>query len=355
MRDVLKFAFATVLVGAVGGMLGTVGCGSDGGSNPDSGTDSKVTGSGGKGSGGSATGSGGSATGSGGSTTGSGGSTTGSGGSATGSGGSTTGSGGSTTGSGGAGGSAGAGGGTAAGGRGGEGGSPGAGGSAGGGGRGAMGGRGGMGGGAGGRGGRGGGAGGTAGAGMAGAGGNAGAAGGTAGAAGGTAGAAGGNAGGAGGNAGGAGGGAGGAAATYVAAYAAIAPFGTGTIVGTASLVPVTGGVKISVTVNNCPMGAHGIHIHAGTACTDATTQGGHLGGTGTTANPSRGEGMGDLNCNALGMGMLEYTRMDTDPALKWTLGGGAVESNVVGHPLVIHAVGGSDRLACGMIMPATN
>lgn len=189
------------------------------------------------------------------------------------------------------------------------------------------------------------------------AGGTAGAAGGTAGAAGGTAGAAGGTAGAAGGTAGAAGGtaGAGGAAPTYSAAYATIAPFATGTIAGTASLVPVTGGVKITVTVNNCPVGAHGIHIHAGTACTDANTQGGHLGGTGTTANPTRGEGMGDLTCNAAGMGMLEYTRMDTDPALKWTLGGGAVDTNVVGHPIVIHAVGASDRLACGLITPVTN
>ena len=213
-----------------------------------------------------------------------------------------------------------------------------------------------MGGGAGGRGGRGGGAGGTAGTAGA-AGGSAGAAGGTAGAAGGSAGAGGGSAGAGGGSAGAGGGsaGAGGTAVTYSAAYAAIAPFSTGTISGTASLVPVTGGVKITVTVKTCPMGAHGIHIHAGTACTDATTQGGHLGGSGTTANPTRGEGMGDLNCSALGMGMLEYTRLDTDPALKWTLGGGAVDTNVVGHPLVIHAVGTSDRLACGMIMPVAN
>ena len=350
MRNVLKFAFATVLVGAMGGMW-TVGCGSDGGSNPDGGPDAKTTGSGGKGSGGTAGGSGGSATGSGGSATGSGGSATGSGGSATGSGGSATGSGGSATGSGGAAGQGGSAGGTAgaAGGMAGA-----AGGSMGGGGRGGRNG-GGMGGGAGGRGGRGGmagmaGAGGTAG-------GTAGAAGGTAGAAGGTAGAAGGTAGAAGGTAGAAGGtaGAGGAAPTYSAAYATIAPFATGTIAGTASLVPVTGGVKITVTVNNCPVGAHGIHIHAGTACTDANTQGGHLGGTGTTANPTRGEGMGDLTCNAAGMGMLEYTRMDTDPALKWTLGGGAVDTNVVGHPIVIHAVGASDRLACGLITPVTN
>ena len=323
MRNVLRFALTTVLVGAVGGVLGTVGCGSDGGSNPDSGVDAK--GSGGKG-GGSATSSGGAG---GGSATSSGGA---GGGSATGSGGA----GGGVTSSGGAGGgSAGQGGGAGAGGRAGTGGSAGAGGSSGGGGRGGRGG-----GGAGGRGGRGGGAGG----------GTAGAAGGTAGAAGGTAGAAGGTAGAAGGTAG-----AGGTAPTYTAAYASIAPFATGTISGTASLVPVTGGVKITVTVNNCPMGAHGIHIHAGTACTDTTTQGGHLGGTGTTANPTRGEGMGDITCNALGMGMLEYTRMDTDPALKWTLGGGAVETNVVGHPIVVHAVGGSDRLACGMIVPVTN
>ncbi|HEY8922972.1 MAG TPA: hypothetical protein VIU64_01255, partial [Polyangia bacterium] len=72
MRNVLKLAFATVLVGAMGGALGMVGCGSDGGSNPDAGPDAKTTGSGGKGSGGSTTGSGGSSTGSGGSTTGSG-------------------------------------------------------------------------------------------------------------------------------------------------------------------------------------------------------------------------------------------------------------------------------------------
>ena len=119
-------------------------------------------------------------------------------------------------------------------------------------------------------------------------------------------------------------------------------------------MVPVTGGVKITVTVNNCPMGAHPIHIHAGTGCADTTAQGGHLGGTGTAQDPTRGEGMGDLTCNSLGMGMLEYTRMNDNADLAWSLGGDPM-SDVVGHPIVIHAVGASDRLACGMIMPAVN
>jgi hypothetical protein len=47
--------------------------------------------------------------------------------------------------------------------------------------------------------------------------------------------------------------------------------------------------------------------------------------------------------------GPLVYTRTNTDPDTAWTIGGSAA-TNVVGHPIVVHAVGGSDRHGCGVI-----
>jgi len=137
-------------------------------------------------------------------------------------------------------------------------------------------------------------------------------------------------------------------------ATATIMPFAPGTITGTAVFVPVANGVQVTINLSNCPTGTHGIHIHAGTACDTTASQGDHWGGTGTASMPSRGEGigtgMGQIMCDAQMMGgPLVYTRTNADPDTAWTIGGSNT-TNVIGHPIVVHAAGASDRHGCGVI-----
>jgi hypothetical protein len=107
----------------------------------------------------------------------------------------------------------------------------------------------------------------------------------------------------------------------------------------------------IEVTLSGCePNSNYPIHIHAGTACTDATTQGGHWGDMSTGS----GDGIPEIPCVTGGTGTLTYTRLNSDATNgPWTIGG-AAGTNVAGHVLVIHnpftpdAVG---RTACGAIV----
>lgn len=158
--------------------------------------------------------------------------------------------------------------------------------------------------------------------------------------------------GGAAGGASGTGGGGGGSGAMM--ATANIMPFGTGTITGTAVFVTVADGVQVTINLQNCPPGIHGIHIHEGTSCASAATQGMHWGGSGSAQNPTRGEGIGSgtgqITCNAQRVGgPLVYTRTNQNAALRWTIGNPA-SSNVIGHPVVVHAAGADAREGCGVI-----
>ncbi|MES1204892.1 MAG: superoxide dismutase family protein [Pseudomonadota bacterium] len=137
-------------------------------------------------------------------------------------------------------------------------------------------------------------------------------------------------------------------------AHVVVAPINSGTITGTAAFMNVTNGVQVIITLANCPAGDHGIHIHEGTACTNSTTQGGHWGGTGTAAMPTRGEGIGGvgtgvITCGFNGTAGLTYTRTNADPATAWTIGGDAA-TNVIGHPLIVHGLTSTDREGCGVI-----
>ena len=134
-------------------------------------------------------------------------------------------------------------------------------------------------------------------------------------------------------------------------ALATFAPIAPGTITGTAVFTTVTGGVQVVVTLANCPAGAHPIHIHEGSSCTSAATQGMHWGGTngpGENIGPNGGE----ITCNSSMVGTLTYTRPNMPTATAWTIGGSAA-TNVIGHAMVVHsAVVTTDRHACGVIMP---
>jgi hypothetical protein len=88
------------------------------------------------------------------------------------------------------------------------------------------------------------------------------------------------------------------------------------------------------------------MHIHAGTGCGSTADQGAHW-------DPPRGENIGpnggEITCGADMKGTLTYTRLGTD-AKPWTIGG-AVATNVIGHPIVVHSnTDATVRQGCGMI-----
>jgi Cu/Zn superoxide dismutase len=172
--------------------------------------------------------------------------------------------------------------------------------------------------------------------------------GGTTGSTGGTTGSTGGttgSTGGTGGTAGGAGSSAGGGKAV-----ANIMGFMGGTVTGTATFMQTGTDVSVTIMINNCPMGGAPVHIHQGTSCADAMTQGAHW-------DMTRGEGIPNIACNGMTgtlTGSTTATRMPTDPTLAWTVGG-PMTTNVVGHVVVVHQLstdgGAPPRIGCGVIM----
>ena len=132
-------------------------------------------------------------------------------------------------------------------------------------------------------------------------------------------------------------------------ATATIAGFEAGTVTGTAVFTQTGTDVTVVVTLMNCPDGPHGVHIHEGTSCADATMQGAHWG-------PTRGEGIPSVMCTGM-TGTAMLTRAATDPTLAWSVGGDAA-TNVVGHAFVVHdpapatpAMAPAPRIGCGVIM----
>ena len=118
-------------------------------------------------------------------------------------------------------------------------------------------------------------------------------------------------------------------------AQAIITPVGQGTITGMVIFVNVADGVQVTYALENCPTGIH-------------PTAGGHW-------DAPRGEGIGgnsQIMCDAQMKGTLTYTRASTVAATRWTIGGPAA-SNVVGHTLMVHAVGANtqERSGCGPIV----
>lgn len=126
-------------------------------------------------------------------------------------------------------------------------------------------------------------------------------------------------------------------------ALAMIAPFGTGTVTGTASFTQTGSDVTVTVTLSNCPDGPHGVHIHQGTSCADAMTQGDHW-------DMTRGEMIPDVMCTG-GSGSSTHTRLAaTNPAIAWSIGGDPI-TNVMGHAVVVHDPGmPAPRIGCGLI-----
>jgi Cu/Zn superoxide dismutase len=137
-------------------------------------------------------------------------------------------------------------------------------------------------------------------------------------------------------------------------AVATIAGFGTGTTVtGTATFTQTGNDVTVVVELKGCvETKMYPVHIHEGTSCTDATSQGAHWG---MAVMPVRGEGIPKVTCMGT-TGTGTYTRMmATDPSIAWTVGGDTT-TNVVGHAFVVHdpepvvAPAAPPRIGCGVI-----
>jgi Cu-Zn family superoxide dismutase len=135
---------------------------------------------------------------------------------------------------------------------------------------------------------------------------------------------------------------AGSGASAMPSAVATIAPFDMGMVTGTATFTQSGTDVTVVVSLSNCPDGMHGVHIHQGTSCADATMQGGHW-------DMTRGEGIPAVMC-ANGTGTAMLTRNAMDPTLAWSVGGAAA-TNVIGHAFVVHNPGDpAPRIGCGLI-----
>jgi Cu/Zn superoxide dismutase len=134
-------------------------------------------------------------------------------------------------------------------------------------------------------------------------------------------------------------------------AVATIAPLGTNTVTGTATFTETAAGVTVVIALQNCPPGPHAFHIHNGTECTDATTQGVHWPVDSMTGQPpTRGEGIPDITCNAEGNGTVTHVRPNTEgPDRVWNIGD-AADANVVGHVVVVHMMPDKMRIGCGKI-----
>jgi hypothetical protein len=183
------------------------------------------------------------------------------------------------------------------------------------------------------------------------------------------------------------------------------------TLSGTATFSKVSFGVQLNISVMHCTDGkTYPVHIHEGSSCADAMSQGvhwgaempaadsgaggasGNAGNAGQSGTPAagsggassagsggghagaaaqaggggaaqagaggalppttmtlkvRGEGIPDITCMG-GIGTSMHTRSTPDSRTTWSIGGDE-RSNVIGHVLVVHD--GATRIACGKIM----
>ena len=137
----------------------------------------------------------------------------------------------------------------------------------------------------------------------------------------------------------------GGAGGNNAMAVAELRPLPGGMIMGTVTFTKVANGVQVTYDISGCPPGNHPTHIHAGSNC--GGNQGMHW-------DPPRGErigsGGGQISCDSSGRGRLTYVRSDAQANLRWTIGDGS-DSDVVGHPVIVHGVNNADqRHGCGVI-----
>lgn len=121
-----------------------------------------------------------------------------------------------------------------------------------------------------------------------------------------------------------------------------------GTVTGTATFEQGAGesspeSVTVHFELDGCVFGkSYPVHIHTGSDCTDATTQGGHW-------DMMRGENIPNIICTGT-IGTETYNRGASQPALMWSVGGDAT-TNIIGHTIVVHDPDvNATRIACGPI-----
>jgi Cu/Zn superoxide dismutase len=112
---------------------------------------------------------------------------------------------------------------------------------------------------------------------------------------------------------------------------------------GSANFASNANGVNLTVMVSGCQSGKeYPIHLHQGSSCESAMTQGPHW-------DMTRGEGIPNIRCGGR-QGATTVARAKTDASLAWSVGDGS-ESDVVGRTVVIHdADDPTIRIACGVI-----
>jgi Cu/Zn superoxide dismutase len=112
---------------------------------------------------------------------------------------------------------------------------------------------------------------------------------------------------------------------------------------GSANFASGANGVNLSVMISGCQSDKeYPIHIHQGTSCESAMTQGAHW-------DTTRGEGIPNVKCGER-QGATSVSRPSTDATLAWSVGDGTA-TDVVGHVVVIHdADEPTQRIACGVI-----
>jgi len=134
-------------------------------------------------------------------------------------------------------------------------------------------------------------------------------------------------------------------------ASSTVTGFMGGTVTGTGTFMQgaadtAADSVTLTLTLNGCVAGkVYAAHIHTGSACTDATAQGGHW-------DMTRGEGIPTITCAGT-TGTTTINRAATDPLLAWSVGGDAA-TDVIGHVIVVHDPDmPMTRIACGVIAGA--
>jgi len=112
---------------------------------------------------------------------------------------------------------------------------------------------------------------------------------------------------------------------------------------GTASFASNANGVNLTVMVSGCQSGKeYPIHLHQGSSCESAMTQGGHW-------DMTRGEGIPNIKCGGR-QGATTVMRPKTDASTAWSVGDGTA-TDVVGRTVVIHDADDPNlRIACGVI-----
>ncbi|HKP59356.1 MAG TPA: superoxide dismutase family protein [Polyangiales bacterium] len=122
----------------------------------------------------------------------------------------------------------------------------------------------------------------------------------------------------------------------------AAAPAPISGVTGMATFTNLGPSVELSIALTGCTSGKnYPFHIHEGTSCTDAMSQGAHW-------DPPRGEGIPDIPCSG-GVAATVYMR-ETSDAKPWTVGDPAA-SNVIGHVVVVHDPDDPmKRISCGQI-----